>query len=207
MFSNKVAFIDGHLLQEGWKLDIKCLNAGCKKGKHEKLLQAMSCLLPAQSKDKERERKRKYAAKKRKLQPFFDELKIAEAQYETFENIRKDVMDELESNLPEGIGRNLRNQLAAHFQKFFDEKKLDVKGEVDTAKAKLAMESTSFEATIIASDLETSEEEDAGETEETEEAEEAQSSSQPEEESDTRKRTKKRAPLADRVTRSKKSRK
>ena len=35
MFLNKVAFIDGHLLQKGWKLDIKCLNAGCKKGQHE----------------------------------------------------------------------------------------------------------------------------------------------------------------------------
>lgn len=115
-------------------------------------------------------------------------------------------MDELKSGFPEGIGRNLRDQLAARFQKFFDEKKLDVKGEVDTAKAKLAMESTSFEATVLASDSETSEAEDAGETEETEEAEEAQSSSQPEE-FETRKRTKKRALPTDRVTRLKKSRK
>lgn len=52
-----------------------------------KLLAAMSCLLPAPSKDKARERKKKFAAKKRNLQPFFNELKIAEAQYETFENI------------------------------------------------------------------------------------------------------------------------
>lgn len=44
-------------------------------------------------------------AKKRKLLPFIDELNIAEAWNEMFQNIRTDAMDEWESGLPGGIER------------------------------------------------------------------------------------------------------